>query len=99
MRYHFLMIRSFHDHRTEKIFRRDRVKGVSQEVQRATLRKLLLIDAADSLNDLKVPPGNRLEKLKGDRQGQYSVRVNDQWRICFTWANGDAAEVEFTDYH
>ncbi|MBI1309853.1 type II toxin-antitoxin system RelE/ParE family toxin [bacterium] len=93
------MITSFHDRRTEKIFRRDRVKGISLEVQRAALRKLLIIDAAESLADLRVPPGNRLEKLKGDRRDQYSIRVNDQWRICFRWSSGDASNVEFTDYH
>ncbi len=63
------------------------------------LRKLLLIDAADALNDLRVPPGNRLEKLRGNRAGQYSIRVNDQWRICFHWMDGHAREVELVDYH
>ena len=93
------MITSFHDRRTENIFRRDRVKGISQDVQRAALRKLLIIDAATTLADLRVPPGNRLEKLKGDRRGQHSIRVNDQWRICFHWSSGEASDVEFTDYH
>lgn len=81
------------------MFRRLRVKGLSQDVQRAALRKLLILDAAESLADLRVPQGNRLEKLKGDRKGQHSIRVNDQWRICFVWSNGDALQVEFTDYH
>jgi len=93
------MIRSFHDEQTENIFRRNRVKGFSRDVQRAALRKLLILDAAESLDDLRVPPGNRLEKLKGDRQGQYSIRLNDQWRVCFVWSNGDAHRVEVTDYH
>jgi proteic killer suppression protein len=77
------MIRGFRDKETERIFLRERVKKFSQAVQRAALRKLLLLDAADSLEDLRVPPGNRLEKLSGDRKGQYSIRVNDQWRVCF----------------
>lgn len=62
-------------------------------------RKLMLLDAAESINDLRVPPGNRLEKLKGNRQGQYSIRINDRWRICFIWKNGDGYDVEITDYH
>ena len=65
----------------------------------AALRKLVILDAAESLDDLRVPPGNRLEKLKGDRKGQYSIRVNDQWRICFVWSEGDADDVEIADYH
>lgn len=93
------MIRGFHDARTESIFHREQVKGVSRELQRAALRKLLMLDAAGELADLRVPPGNRLEKLAGGRQGQYSIRVNDQWRICFRWLDGDAHEVEFVDYH
>jgi proteic killer suppression protein len=93
------MIRSFRDLQTENIFRRERVKRFSQEVQRAALRKLLILDAAESLEDLRVPPGNRLEKLKGDRKGEYSTRINDQWRICFVRSDGDAYDVELTDYH
>lgn len=92
------MIRSFRDKRTERIFRRERVKRLALNVQRAALRKLVIIDAAETLDDLHVPPGNRLEQLKGDRKGQYSIRVNDQWRICFEWSSGDAYEVELTDY-
>jgi proteic killer suppression protein len=72
---------------------------VSGVVQRAALRKLLILDAADELGDLCVPPGNRLEKLSGDRAGSYSIRINDQWRICFEWCDGDAHGVEITDYH
>jgi toxin HigB-1 len=69
------------------------------ELQRSTLRKLRILDAATSLVDLRVPPGNRLEQLRGDRSGQHSIRVNDRWRICFRWADGDAHEVELVDYH
>jgi proteic killer suppression protein len=68
-------------------------------VLRRALRKLLLLDAADSLDDLRIPPGNRLERLSGTRRGQHSIRINDQWRICFRWSRGDAYEVEITDYH
>ncbi len=93
------MIKSFRDQQAEKIFRRQRAKGFSQDVQRASLRKLLMLDAAEHLDDLRVPPGNRLEKLKGNRKGQHSIRVNNQWRICFEWSEGDAYEVEITDYH
>ena len=93
------MIRSFRDKETERIFLRERVRKFSQAIQRAALRKLMLLDAADSPEDLRVPPGNRLEKLSGDRKGQYSIRVNDQWRVCFQWRDGDAIEVEVVDYH
>lgn len=93
------MIQSFRDKETERLFRREPVKKFSGSVQRAALRKLLLLDAAESLDDLRVPPGNRLEKLRGDRSGQFSIRVNDQWRICFRWVSGNAQEVEITDYH
>jgi proteic killer suppression protein len=93
------MLRSFRDRRTEDIFHRQLVKGLSREVQRAALRKLLILNAAESLADLRVPPGNRLEKLRGDRQGQHSIRINDQWRICFVWSDSDAYEVEIADYH
>ena len=68
-------------------------------MQRVALRKLRMLDAATRLEDLRVPPGNRLEKLKGDRAGQHSIRINDQWRICFVWKNGDAYDVEIVDYH
>jgi proteic killer suppression protein len=93
------MIRSFRDKETEQLFRRERVKKLPPPVQRRALRKLLVVDAAESVDDLRVPPGNRLEKLSGDREGQYSIRVNDQWRICFYWDDGDARDVEITDYH
>ena len=71
----------------------------SDDVCRKALRKLLILDASERLGDLRVPPGNQLEKLSGQRQGQYSVRVNEQWRICFQWKEGDAFEVEIVDYH
>lgn len=93
------MIRSFLDHQTESIFRREIVKGISRDVQRTALRKLQILHAAESLNDLRSPPGNRLKPLKGIRKGQYSIRVNDQWRICFVWFEGDAYDVEVVDYH
>lgn len=92
------MIKSFADRTTAKLWERERVRGVSLELQRAAYRKLMLLDAAETLDDLRIPPGNRLEKLSGDRQGFYSIRVNDQWRICFDWAEG-AYEVELIDYH
>jgi proteic killer suppression protein len=93
------MIRSFVHKDTERLFLRERVKKFARPLQRAALRKLALLNAAESLDDLRVPPGNRLEKLTGDREGQYSIRVNDQWRICFRWSDGDAHDVEITDYH
>ena len=93
------MIRSFRDPLTRRLFEREPVKRLSKPLQRAALRKLLMLDAATSLRDLEAAPGNRLEKLMGDRKGQYSIRVNDQWRICFRWQSGDAFEVELVDYH
>jgi len=79
--------------------RRERGSKFPRPLQRAALRKLLLLDAAETLQDLRVPPGNRLEKLAGDREGQYSIRINDQWRVCFCWENGNAHDVEIVDYH
>ncbi len=93
------MIRSFADKVTAAIFQSQLAKRVPPDVQRRARVKLLMIDAAQSVEDLRVPPGNRLEQLKGDRKGQWSVRVNDQWRICFRWRGVDAFDVEFTDYH
>jgi proteic killer suppression protein len=93
------MIRGFRDNDTERLFRRERRSKLPRRLQRAALRKLLLLDAAESLDDLRVPPGNRLEKLAGDRAGQYSIRVNDQYRVCFRWEGGDAHDVEVVDYH
>ena len=74
-------------------------RRVPSEARKAAFRKLQMLDAATDLNDLRVPPGNRLEKLGGDRDGRHSIRVNDQWRLCFVWADGEAKEVEFCDYH
>ena len=93
------MIRSFRDPETEKVFRRERTRKLAPDVQRMAQRKLAVLDAAESLGDLRVPPGNRLEKLSGDRDGQHSIRINDQWRICFRWRDGDALDVEIADYH
>ena len=93
------MIRSFRDKDTEAIWNRRCVKKLSPELSRLTYNKLVLINAAESINDLRVPPGNRLEKLAGSRAGLYSVRVNDQWRICFTWSTAGAGNVELVDYH
>lgn len=93
------MIKSFKDPETERIYRRARSKTLPDDVQRAALRKLRMINNAAFLQDLRSPPGNRLEKLKGDRRGQYSVRINNQWRICFEWIDNDAYNVEITDYH
>ena len=93
------MIRGFRDREAERIFERRPGSKLARPLQRAALRKLLLIDAADALDDLRVPPGNRLEALVGDREGQYSIRINRQWRVCFRWEAGDAHDVEIIDYH
>jgi len=93
------MIQTFVDLETERLFNREAVKRFPLPVRRPGLRKLLLLDAAESLDDLRVPPGNRLEKLRGNREGQHSIRINDQWRVCFRWEAGDAHEVEVVDYH
>lgn len=93
------MIRSFRDRETEKVFRGEARTRFGKAVQRTGWRKLLLLNAAESLNDLRFPPGNHLEKLTGRRAGQYSIRINDQWRICFRWRDGDAYDVEIVDYH
>ncbi len=92
------MIKSFRSKETEQLFNRQRVKRF-EAIERAALRKLGMLHAAKRLRDLSVPPGNRLEKLHGDRKGQHSIRINDQWRICFIWREGDAHDVEITDYH
>jgi len=93
------VLRSFADKDTERVWRRERSKRLDQNTQRAALRKLLILDAAEILDDLKVPPGNRLEKLHGDRAGQHSVRVNQQWRICFRWTTAGPEDVAIVDYH
>ena len=93
------MIQSFADSNTEKLFYGQRPKKLPNQIWRTAARKLLILDGADKIQDLRIPPGNRLEKLKGDREGQYSIRINDQWRICFVWREGHAYQVEITDYH
>jgi toxin HigB-1 len=93
------MIKSFKDKDTEKVYSREGSNKLPQDIQQIALRKLRMINNSRTLNDLRVPPANRLEKLKRDREGQLSIRINDQWRICFKWQNGDAHEVEITDYH
>jgi proteic killer suppression protein len=93
------MIKSFADRRTQELYITGKSKRIAADVARRAARKLEYIDLATRLNDLKVPPGNRLEALEGDRKGQHSIRVNDQWRICFRFAEGDARDVEFCDYH
>jgi len=93
------VIRSFRDRDTARLFARQPVRRLAADLHRVALRKLRQLDAAVELTDLRVPPGNRLEKLVGDRAGQYSIRINDQWRICFRWHAGDAHDVEIADYH
>ena len=93
------MIKSFGSKETEKIFKREYSLKLPSIIQRTAMRKLWMIDAATSINDLKIPPANCLEKLKGKRKEQYSIRVNDQWRICFRWHQQDTFDVEIIDYH
>ena len=92
-------MRSFRDRATERLWQRQRVRSLDSRVLRPALRKLAILDAAVSLDDLRVPPGNRLEALQGDRRGQHSIRINDQWRICFTWTDTGPEDVEIVDYH
>jgi toxin HigB-1 len=94
-----IVIRSFADKKTEKLWNRDAVSSIDPRVRRAALRKLVMLDAATNINDLRSPPGNRLEAMSGDRSGQHSIRINDQWRICFVWSSGGADDVEIVDYH
>ena len=93
------MIRSFADSQTERLFQRQRVRRLPARLQRLALRRLLYLDGAERLDDLRLSPGNRLEKLRGNRAVQYGIRINDQWRLCFRWRDGDAHDVEITDYH
>ena len=93
------MLRSFRDKETEAVWNRRRSRRLDTPTQRAAWRKLAMLDAAETLADLLVPPGNRLEKLTGDRGGQYSIRINQQWRICFRWSDAGAEDVEIADYH
>lgn len=99
MRYYSCMIKSFRNKETERLFARQLSRRFSAHLHKAAWSKLALLDAAERLDDLRVPPGNRLEKLSGSREGQYSVRINDQYRVCFEWRAGNAYEVEVTDYH
>jgi proteic killer suppression protein len=93
------MIRSFKCKETERIFNRYYSKKFPNSIQRIALRKLRMINRAITIQDLRVPPGNRLEELKGNRKGQHSIRINDQWRICFEWHENDVFRVEIVDYH
>jgi proteic killer suppression protein len=94
-----LVIKSFKDRETQQIFTRQYSRRLPPDIQQVALRKLRMLNNAHTLNDLQVPPANRLEKLAGDRAGQYSVRINDRWRVCFEWRDDDAYEVEIVDYH
>lgn len=91
------MIKSFKDKETEKIYKLEVSKKLPNDIQQTALRKLRMINNAQSINDLRIPPANKLEKLSGDREEQYSIRINNQWRICFTWRDCDAYDVEITD--
>ena len=97
--YTWRAIKSFQDRETAKVYQRLYSKTLPREIQRTALRKLRMLNNARSLHDLRSPPGNRLEKLKGNRAAQHSIRINDQWRICFLWRGSDAFEVEITDDH
>ena len=94
-----VVIKSFGDKRTAAIFAGYAIRDLPPQIQRRARAKLLAIDAAKQLDDLRVPPGNRLEALHGDREGQSSIRINDQWRICFVWRDGETWDVEIVDYH
>jgi toxin HigB-1 len=93
------VIKSFRCRETERLFLREPVKKIPQDLQRSALRKLLILHAEASLDDLRSPPGNRLEASRGNRTGQHSIRINDQWRVCFVWQESNAWEVEIVDYH
>ena len=93
------MIRSFRDKETEKVWSQEYSKKLPKDIQRNALRKLFILNRAKNLKDLRIPPSNYLEKLKGNRKEQYSIRINNQWRICFRWLDGEAFDIEITDYH
>ncbi len=97
--YYESVIRSYRDRDTQTVAERRRVRKLAHDIQKRAQRKLMMLNNAQDLNDLRVPPGNRLEALQGYRDGQYSIRINDQWRICFVWSKGDAPLVEIVDYH
>lgn len=98
-RYYGQVIRSFKDKRAEVIFRGEFVKGIDGKIQQRAREKLKYLAAAANLGDLAVPLGNQLEALKGDRKGQHSIRINQQWRVCFVWKNGEVLDAEIVDYH
>jgi proteic killer suppression protein len=98
-RYYVDVLRSFKDRDTEAVWLRQRSRLLDGTTQRVAWRKLAILDAAETLGDLRVPPGNRLEKLRGDREGQHSIRINQQWRICFSWSDSGPEDVEIVDYH
>jgi proteic killer suppression protein len=93
------MIHSFKDKEAKKLFTRQTSRNIPATIQQVALRKLRMLNRSSTLNDLRVPPANRLERLKGNRKHQHSIRINEQWRICFTWKNGDVYDVEIVDYH
>jgi proteic killer suppression protein len=93
------MIKTFADRQTEEFWRTGKSRRLPSGTRRVAARKLQMLDVTKDVDDLRVPPGNRLEQLKGDRQGQYSIRINEQFRVCFRWIEGDAYGVEITDYH
>jgi toxin HigB-1 len=94
-----MVIRSFRDAATELLWSRQRATGIDPRTERVALRKLVMLDAAETLGDLRVPPGDRLEALEGDRAGQHSIRINRQWRVCFAWTPAGPENVEIVDYH
>ena len=93
------MLLSFGDKTTERVWQREQVRSLDQDLYRSAVRRLLILDSAEQLEDLTVPPGNRLEKLRGDRAGQHSIRINQQWRICFRWTAAGPEDVSIVDYH
>lgn len=93
------MIESFRCKETEQIFRRQYSRKLPTEIQKVAFRKLRMLNRSSTINDLRVPPGNRLEALSGNRKGQFSIRINDRWRICFVWRDGNVWDVEIVDYH
>jgi proteic killer suppression protein len=93
------VIQSFADEPTRKVWDREQVRHFGPDLQRMAQKKLRLLNAAETINDMRIPPGNRLEKLTGDREGQYSIRINDQYRICFVWTTAGPTDVQVVDYH
>ncbi len=93
------MIKAFRNAETERLWKEERSRRIPASLHHSALKKLQMLNAAGELGDLALPPGNRLERLRGDREGQHSIRVNDQYRVCFVWSEGNAYDVEITDYH